>query len=181
MPLLVAVLILPLLVLVLMPVALVQRVRRGAMRRQARPWVTTINAVAVMLSTAMFLAGALITGRWIPAVVPYSLAGLGIGALLGVVGLALTRWDGARRSIYYTPNRWLVLAITTIVAARILYGLWRTGAAWRSGVSELAAVAAADVPLSMAAGAIVLGYYLIYWLGVRRRVRLDGRAAVQYR
>ena len=178
MPLLIAVLVVPLLLVVLMPVALIQRIRRGTMRRQARPWVTTINAVAVMLSTAMFLIGVLITGQWIPAVLPYSLAGLGIGAILGVLGLALTRWEDARRPMYYTPNRWLVLAITTIVALRIVYGLWRTGAAWRRGMSELAAVAASGVPLSMAAGAIVLGYYLIYWLGVRRRVRSGRRIPV---
>jgi hypothetical protein len=177
MPLLVAVLILPLLVLILMPIALIQRARRGAMRRQARLWLTTINAVAVMISTAIFLTGAVISAQWIPAVLPYSLAGLTAGAMLGVLGLALTRWEGGRGPIYYTPNRWLVLAITTVVAARILYGLWRTWAAWRSGTSELAAAAASGVPLSMAAGASVLGYYVIYWLGVRRRVRLGWRTA----
>jgi hypothetical protein len=38
-PLLLALLLIPLLVIVLIPVSLVLRIRRGAMRRQARGWV----------------------------------------------------------------------------------------------------------------------------------------------
>jgi hypothetical protein len=171
MPLLLAVLLVPLLVIVLIPVALVQRIRRGRMRRQARGWVITANTIGVTLSTAMFLIGALITSRWAPDVLPYSLAGLGVGAALGLLGFVLTRWEIVRGVVHYTPNRWLVLAVTLVVAARILYGGWRTWAAWRAGVEEMAAVAASGIAMSMAAGAVVLGYYLIYWIAVRRRLR----------
>ena len=176
MPLLIVVLFLPLLVVVLMPLALLQRIRRGTMRRQARPWVITLNTAAVMLSTAMFLTGALLIGSWIPEVPGYSLAGLAVGAAAGVLGLALTRWETGRGATYYTPNRWLVLAITTLVAIRIVYGFWRTWSAWRTGSEAIPAVAASGVALSMAAGAIVLGYYAIYWFGLRRRVRAARRA-----
>jgi hypothetical protein len=171
MPLLLAALLLPLLLVVLIPVSLVMRIRRGTMRRQARGWVITANLVAVTLSTAMFLVGALITSRWAPAVLPYSLAGLGTGAVLGLFGVALTRWEIGRGVVHYTPNRWLVLAVTLVVAARILYGVWRTWEAWRAGVEQMAAVAASGIAMSMAAGAIVLGYYVIYWIAVRRRLR----------
>ena len=68
MPLLLALLLIPLLVIVLIPVSLVVRIRRGTMRRQARRWVVTANTIAVTLSTAMFLIGALITSRWVPEV-----------------------------------------------------------------------------------------------------------------
>ena len=37
------------------------RIRSGTMRRQARGWAITANTIAVMLSTVMFLIGALIT------------------------------------------------------------------------------------------------------------------------
>ena len=171
MPLLLVALLVPLLVIVLIPVALVQRIRRGTMRRQARGWVITANTIAVALSTAMFLVGALITSRWAPEVLRYSLGGLGIGAVLGLFGSVLTRWEIVRGVVHYTPNRWLVLAVTLVVAARILYGVWRTWAAWRAGVEQMAAVAASGIAMSMAAGAVVLGYYLIYWIAVRRRVR----------
>ena len=171
MPIFAILLLLPLLVVVLIPLALVQRIRRGTMRRQARGWVMTANLVAVALSTAMFLVGALITSRWAPEVLPYSLAGLATGAVLGLFGVALTRWEIGRGVVHYTPNRWLVLAVTLVVAARIFYGVWRTWEAWRAGIGQMAAVAASGIAMSMAAGAIVLGYYLIYWIAVRRRVR----------
>jgi hypothetical protein len=80
--------------------------------------------------------------------------------------------------LHYTPNRWLVLAITLVVTARVLYGFWRAWESWRAGLSEGSWFVAAGVAGSMAAGAVVLGYYLVYWIGVRRRLRrVQARAA----
>ena len=171
MPLLLVLLLIPLLVIVLIPVSLVQRIRRGTMRRQARGWVVTANLVVVALSTVMFLIGALITSRWAPEVLRYSLGGLAVGAVLGLIGFALTRWESSRGVVHFTPNRWLVLTVTIVVSARIVYGMWRVWAAWQAGVQQIAAVAASGVAMSMAAGAVVLGYYVIYWIAVRRRLR----------
>ena len=171
MPLLLALLLIPLLVIVLIPVSLVLRIRHGAMRRQARGWLVTANTIGITLSTAMFLIGALITSRWVPEVLRYSLAGLGVGAVLGLIGFALTRWESSGGVVHFTPNRWLVLTVTTVVAARIFYGVWRVWAGWQAGVERLAAVTASGIATSIAAGAVVLGYYLIYWIAVRRRLR----------
>jgi len=172
-PLLLALLLIPLLFIVMIPVSLVLRIRHGTMRRRARGWVATANTIAVTLSTAMFLIGALITSRWVPDVLRYSLGGLGVGAALGLIGFALTRWDSSGGVDHFTPNRWLVLTVTIVVAVRIFYGLWRVWAAWQAGVEQIAAVAGAGVAMSMAAGAVVLGYYLIYWTAVRRRLQLS--------
>lgn len=169
--LLLALLLIPLLFIVMIPVSLVLRIRHGTMRRQARSWVVTANAIAFALSTALFLIGALITSRWVPDVLRYALGGLGLGTVLGLIGFALTRWESDRGLVYFTPNRWLVLTVTTVVAARIFYGIWRVWAAWQAGVEQIAAVAGSGVAMSLAAGAVVLGYYLIYWIAVRRRLR----------
>jgi hypothetical protein len=83
MPLLLALLLIPLLVIVLIPVSLAQRIRRGTMRRQARRWVVTANAIAITLSTAMFLIGALITSRWVPEVLPTRSAASASGSCSG--------------------------------------------------------------------------------------------------
>jgi hypothetical protein len=171
MPLLLALLLIPLLVVVLIPVSLMLRIRHGTMRRRARGWVVTANTIAVTLSTAMLLIGALITSRWVPEVLRYAIGGLGLGAVLGLMGFALTRWESAGGAEHYTPNRWLVLTVTVVVATRIFYGFWRVWAAWRDGVEPIAAVATSGVAMSMAAGAVVLGYYLIYWTAVGRRLR----------
>jgi hypothetical protein len=73
--------------------------------------------------------------------------------------------------LHYTPNRWLVLAITLIVSSRLLYGFWRGWHAWRFTPQDSSWLAEAGAAGSLGAGAIVLGYYMTYWLGVRRRAR----------
>jgi hypothetical protein len=92
-----------------------------------------------------------------------------------MIGLLLTRWEAEPGALHYTPNRWLVLAITLVVTARLAYGFWRGWQAWRAGIAGNSWFVASGVAGSMAAGAVVLGYYLVYWMGVRRRVRQQER------
>jgi hypothetical protein len=169
-PLLLLLLLLPLLLVVLLPVALLQRIRHGTMRRQARAWLVVLNLAGVALSTTLLLIGALIASRWAPDAFRFSAGGLAVGGVLGLAGFALTRWESSG-AMFYTPNRWLVLAITFVVAARIVYGFWRTWAAWQAGVEQMPAAAASGIAMSMAAGAVVLGYYLLYWTAVRAKLR----------
>ena len=157
--------------IVLTPLAIVQRYRLGTARRRARSWVASINAAGLALSAVLFLAGAAVTSLWIPSALSYSVAGFAAGCLLGVLGLAVTRWELTPAALHYTPNRWLVLAITLIVAARVAFGFWRSWNAWQITTDYASWAAASGAAGSLAAGAVVLGYYLMYWLGIRRRVR----------
>ena len=158
------------LIVILMPVSLIQRYRVGTARRVARGWVTTLNLVAIAISTALFMGGAALTNLWVPEALEYAGVGLLAGCVLGALGLAVSRWEPSSAALHYTPNRWLVLAITLTVTGRILYGFWRSWHAWQSGLSGSSWFVAAGVGGSLAAGAVVLGYYLIYWAGVRRRL-----------
>ena len=153
---------------VLIPLTLVQRYRAGTMRRQARVWLVTLNVVGLTLSIILFVLSAALTNIWIPEAFTYASLGVVGGLVLGVVGLAATRWEHARGVLFYTPNRWLVLAITLAVAARIGYGLWRTYQAWQTFGGSLS-WATTGVAGSLGAGALILGYYWMYWFGVRRR------------
>jgi hypothetical protein len=153
----------------LMPVALVQRYRTGKARRLARGWVATLNLLAFGFSAALFLAGAALTSLWVPGAFTYGIAGFAGGCLLGVLGLALSRWEATPGGLHYTPNRWLVLGITLVVTARVVYGFWRGWQSWQLGLQGSSWVVAAGVAGSLAAGAVVLGYYLTFWAGVRRR------------
>ena len=171
MPLIALAILIVLAFIAVIPLSIIQRFRMGTARRTARQWVATLNLTAVGLSVALFLAGALITSRWIPEALPYTLYGLAGGCVLGLLGTALTRWEYVGGRVAYTPNRWLVLTITLLVTARVLYGFWRGWDAWRTGLESAAWVAASGVAGSMSAGAVVLGYYLIFWAGVRRRIR----------
>jgi hypothetical protein len=170
-PLLVVAVLVVLAVVALMPLALVNRYRMGTSRRRARGWLATINVAGTALSVVLFLAGAAVTSIWVPDAFTYTTAGLAAGCVLGALGLSLTRWEPAPGALHYTPNRWLVLGITLLVTARLAYGFWRGWHTWRAGIEGASWVAASGVAGSMAAGAVVLGYYLVYWMGVRRRLR----------
>ena len=170
MPLIALAILLVLAVIVLIPFSLVQRFRVGTARRRARGWVATLNVIAFTFSVLLFLAGAAITSVWIPAALAYTFAGLGVGFVLGLIGVALTRWDSRDGWMSYTPNRVLVLGITTLVAARVLYGFWRGWETWRASVTSMTWIAASELSASMSAGAVVLCYYLVFWAGVRWRI-----------
>lgn len=157
-------------VIVLVPLSIVQRFRVGTRQQVARPWVATLNLIAVTFSACLFVLSAVGMSVWVPAVLPYTAAGLGVGGVLGLLGLALTHWELREARWHYTPNRMLVLTITVVVAARILYGFWRI---WESSASfgTLSSVAPSGLSNSLSAGAVVIGYYLVFWAGVRRRIR----------
>jgi hypothetical protein len=159
----------------LIPVGIVQRYRRGSTRQRARGWLATLNIAGFGLSAMLFLTSAAITNIWVPHAFVFTAGGLATGAILGLVGLLRTRWEPSLGGLYYTPNRWLTLIITTVVAARVMYGFWRAWQTSRAGLAGGSWVAAAGVAGAMAAGAIVLGYYLAYWIGVRVRLRKVAR------
>jgi hypothetical protein len=171
-------LILPLLILLalivlvaLIPLALVQRYRIGTSRQRARGWLATINSAGIALSGVFLLTSAAVTTWWVPWTLTYTATGLAAGAALGLVGLWLTKWERSTDALYYTPNRLLVLGVLLVVAARLAYGVWNGWQRWRAGMEGESWFVAAGIAGSMAAGAVVIGYYLVYWIGVRRRHR----------
>ena len=165
------VLLLPLVLIALMPLILIQRYRMGTARRMARPWLASLNVALMAFSAICFLAGAAVTAVWVPNAFTGAAAGIVLGAFLGLAGLGLTRWEPTAATLHYTPNRWLVLIVTFVVSARVAYGLWRSWTVAQSGVSGAPIVMAFGIPESLVAGGMVIGYYLAYGLGVRRRVR----------
>ena len=165
---------LPLLFVILLPFSIVQRYRVGTARRLGRPWVATLNVFFIALSVLIFTWASALMNFWVPNAFLSALAGLVGGVLLGLLGLKLTRWEPTARALHYTPNRPLVLLITIGVAARILYSFWRGWEAWQTAGTDTSWLAASGAAGSLAVGAIVLGYYFTYWLGVARRVKRHG-------
>jgi len=165
----------------LLPLSLVQRYRVGTARRPARGWLATINVAALIVSAVIFLISSALTNVWVPNAFVYTLSGLLAGCALGVLGLAVTRWETTPAALYYTPSRVLVLAITLVVTARVAYGFWRGWYAWRAFGDDPSWLVASGAAGAMAAGAVVVGYYLSYWLGVRRRFKRHQSGEVQRR
>ena len=139
--------------------------------------MTEASVFASVAAFATFLFGAAFATLWVPKALSAAAAGLLVGCALGLLGLALTRWEPTARTLHYTPNRWLVLGITLMVSARILYGLWRSWLVARSSADDMSLVMAFGVPESLAAGAAVLGYYFAYSAGLRWQIgRWEKRA-----
>lgn len=157
------------LAVVMMPLSLVLRYRAGTSRRRARRWLATVNVAGFAFSIVSFLILAAATNTWAPNVLRYSLMGLAAGALLGLLGYALARWEHTPQGVYYTPNAALVLTITLVVTGRILYGFVRAWQAWGTRGPDESWLAASGLAGSLAAGAVVLGYYFTFWLAVRAR------------
>jgi hypothetical protein len=167
--LLVLLLLLPLFVALMMPFILLQRYRAGTARRLARPWVATLNVVAMIFSALFFLLMAGITSAWVANAFTDAAIGLAVGCVLGIIGVWASRWEATPSSLHYTPNRWLVLLITLAVTARVAYGLWRGWTTVR-GNPDGSFIAAFGVAESLGVAAIVIGYYLAYGVGLRRRI-----------
>ena len=91
---------------------------------------------------------------------------MGLGALFGLLGLALTRWEAKPEGLFYTPSRWLALFLILAIAARFAYGWWRGLHA--AGPHPF--LSASGMQLSLAVGGGLIGYYLAYAIGVRLRL-----------
>jgi len=165
--------------ILLLPLTLVQRYRVGTRRQQARGWLIALNLSGMALSALMFLTGSAVSNIWIPNAFRYSALGLLAGAVLGVLGLALTRWEPSPRALHFTPNRLLVLAITLTITVRIAYSFWRAWETWGGMSDRREWLVTWGVAEALGAGGVVIGYYVAYWAGVRRRYKKHERRALR--
>lgn len=151
----------------LLPVALVQRYRTGRARRRAVRWAMGLNGALLLVSTVVFVFTAWLSGHWVELAMPYAAGGWVAGVLVGLAGVALTRVEREAQASYFTPNRWLVLGLTLVVALRIGAGLVHAWQAWRA---DAHAAWLSQQGSLLAVGGGLLGYYLAYNWGMRRRL-----------
>ena len=159
--------------------SLALRYRAGTARRRARPWAASLNMWLTSFSTVFFLSFTLLLSFWIGSAFRFALIGMGIGGIFGLLGLALTRWERRPDGLFYTPSRWLAVIITLAIAARLIYGWWR---ATHSGGNPAAAdqhwiLSASATQLSLAVAAGLIGYYLVYAIGVRLQIAIVSRSS----
>ncbi len=159
------------LIAILFPLGVLQRYRVATSRRRAHGCLALANSFAFALSASTLLATAAVTSLWEPRALPYVAAGFGLGGLLGWLGLLISRWEETAEGLYVTGRRWLVLTLILVVVGRFGYGIWRAWNALMVRPGDESWLVAAGVAGSLAAGALIIGYSLIYGLGVRRRVR----------
>jgi len=174
--------ILALLVFVLLALAgvvllsLAVRYRAGTARRQARRWVASLNVWVTSFSALFFLSFTLLLSFWVGSAFRFALIGMAFGGILGLVGLAMTRWESQPEGAFYTPSRWLALLVTLAIATRFVYGWWRaTHSGSPPSGDQHWLIAASGTQLSVAVAAGLIAYYLVYSIGVRLRMELMGQ------
>jgi hypothetical protein len=173
----VPIIVLALLVFVLLAFAgvvllsLALRYRAGTARRQARRCVASLNMWMTSVSAVFFLSFTLVLSFWVDSAFRFALIGMVCGGILGLVGLAMTRWESQRQGLFFTPSRWLAVIITLAIAARFVYGWWRaTHSGGNAPGHQHWLITASGTQLSLAVAAGLIGYYVVYSVGVRLRI-----------
>jgi len=162
--------------------SLALRYRAGTARRQARHWVAKLNVWMTSLSAVFFLSFTLLLSFWVGSAFRYALIGMGIGGILGLLGLALTRWENRPEALFYTPSRWFAFLIVFAIAARVGYGWWHATHAGSSAPGDqLWLTTASSTQLSLAIAAGLIGYYLVYSIGVRVKIARHEQLCAKYR
>ena len=144
-----------------------QRVREGFM--WFRVGILTVLAVYLAVVTAheVTALGALV-------------AGIACGAALAYVGLRHTRFEVTPAGRFYTPHAYIGAVVAALFVGRVLYRFLAVydgtvpAAAARRGF----AAALQGSPLTLAVYGVLAGYYVLYYLGVLQRTRLDPAVAV---
>lgn len=155
--------------LVLLPVSLWARYASGRARRRTQAWFVRGNAWVLTGVLPIFVLSSWAATAWMDHALRDASVGLLVGAIIGMVGIRLTRFERDAKGLVYTPNRWVVLVLTSIVAVRVLAGLWM---AW----GHLSGGATGTLRDALDAGAwtgiagVFLGYGLAYTWGLRSRI-----------
>jgi MFS family permease len=150
--------------------SLALRYRAGTARRQGRRWITSLNVWMTSFSAVFFLSFAFLISFWLGTAFRFALIGMCFGAMLGLLGLALTRWETQPEGLFYTPSRWLAILVTLAIAARFVYGWWRATHSSSAPGNQHWLMTASGTELSLAVAAGLIAYYLVYSIGVRLRV-----------
>lgn len=161
---------LPVLLLALMPLALWQRYRVASSRRRAWHWVLALGWWAALLSNALFAVSVAVAGFFWPGAWLYSAVAWPAGLALGALGHALTRFEATPQGLYYRSNRWLVLALSVLVAVRVGAGVVQAVRFWLHGTPwpETGWLSHAGL---LGIAALLLGYATAQAFGLHRRVR----------
>jgi len=154
--------------------SLALRYRAGTARRQGRRWVASLNVWLTSLSAVFFLSFTLVISFWLGTAFRFALIGMGFGAILGLLGLTMTRWESQSEGLFYTPSRWLALIVTLAIAARFVYSWWHATHSGSSAPGDQHwLITASGTQLSLAVAAGLIAYYLVYSIGVRLRLTRD--------
>jgi hypothetical protein len=101
------------------------------------------------------------------------LGGLVCGAALGYLGLRHTQFEVTPEGDFYTPHTYIGLTVTALFLGRILYRFMalNVGAQNAAPADQNPFAGYQSSPLTTAIFGVLVGYYLLYYLGVLRKTK----------
>ena len=149
----------------LVALGLYWRVRRSVGRQPMRPKRMVFGAVGLTVAGVILLV---FMFRFFEATgFAEVLAGLAVGIAGGLYGLKLTTFGKDEEGEYYVPNRYLGLAVSAILIARIASRFLNgTLTGDPNAASTSAAFQQSYDPISSALLFLFIGYYAVYYAGV---------------
>jgi len=155
---------LPALILPYLAWRVYRRFHRNVGRQQVHTGRLVWGIVVFGLLGALLLVLCLLVPRMLAGIG----AGLVLGGLLALVGLHLTKFEvGETKPHFYTPNTYIGVALSLLLAGRILY---RVGVLYFSDVPASSPTVMSS-PLTMLLIGLTAGYYIAYNSGVLIRSR----------
>ena len=143
------------------------RMRRNIGRQALRPTAMVVRIVILSLLTIVLAAFSLFN--------PRLLIGLGSGLVLGLPlawwGLATTKLETTPEGKFYTPNVYLGVGLTVLLAARVLYRILVVMPNMHNAGNAGTQPPLMQSPLSLFAFGLLAGYYIAYYIGVMIRSR----------
>jgi hypothetical protein len=137
------------------------RVRRNIGRQRfspRRPWFSVVFFPVLVLLLAL-------SARQHPLLLEALAGGLVVGVALGIFGLRLTRFENTTEGLFYTPSAHLGIALSTLLACRIVY---RFVAGGIPGAGSGQAGPPPLTPLTLLLVGALAGYYATYAAGLLR-------------
>ena len=160
---------LPYLVVALIVWRLYRRMRRSFGRQAVRDgymWfrigllTLVAAAVGVLIARDVEVLGAL-------------LGGIACGAVLGAFGIKYTKFEVTPQGRFYTPHTYIGVAVTALFVGRLLYRFLEiyNGMVPAAAAGQGLAAAYQRSPFTVAVFGALVGYYVLYCLGVLQRTR----------
>lgn len=137
-----------------------QRVRDGLMWGRIGIFTVVVVLIGIEVAPDRDVLGAL-------------LAGIACGAVLGYVGLRYTKFEVTPQGRFYTPHAYIGIAVTALFVGRLLYdylGMANGMLPDAAGGQDLASLYRHN-PLTLVILGTLVGYYVVYYLGILQRTR----------
>jgi hypothetical protein len=142
----------------LMAWSIYRRVRRNIGRQPLHPR-RAIKSIVVLSLVSVLIVGTSLQNTNL--LLGFG-GGLLLGALLGLVGLRLTRFETTVEGHFYTPNTHIGVALSLLLVGRIAYRSWTH----RDFLTAQNPTLPFQSPLTLFILGLTVGYYIVYQTGL---------------